>query len=117
MMKALVISDDPAVRAGTERIFRERLGFSAVVSAGHGEALGVFLAESPTHVVLDGYDEHEGGPEHARVGAVTYRDLVAAAQEGQRIVRCGWPAYGYPDYIQLPFLVESLAQALGVPVP
>ncbi len=77
--------------------------------ATHDEALATFLSGDYSHVIISDYDEDLNKEQG---GFASYRDIMASAT-GQKIVRCGYDRYDYPDYISLPFQTVELFKLLG----
>lgn len=75
----------------------------------HDEALAEFLANDYDLVIISDYDEHLNKEQG---GFASYRDILASAT-GQKIVRCGYDRYDYPDYISLPCQTVELFKLLG----
>jgi hypothetical protein len=111
MAKLLVVGGD---LVGGVAALILRTNFEEVAETSHDSALEMFLAEEPTHVII--FDYIEGGDGKAKWcrGRVTWQDIKSSADPGQVIVRCGFPRYDYPDYIQLPLQLDDLLKLLGV---
>lgn len=77
--------------------------------ATHDEALATFLFGDYSHVIISDYDEHLN---RKQGGLASYRDILASAT-GQKIVRCGYDRYDYPDYISLPCQTVELLKLFG----
>lgn len=107
MTKLLIVSQDRVIATLIEQA-RQKLGFDEATNCAHQEALKQFVRFKPTHVIVFDYTERESSrvPELAP-GAATWRRLTATATS-ERLVRCGFEPYRYPNYIQAPFLVEDL---------
>lgn len=111
MTKLLVVGGD-LVGGAAALILRTH--FEEVIQEDHGLALEKFLAEEPTHVIVFDYIEGGDGESKWCCGRVTWQDIKGSADPDQIIVRCGFPRYDYPDYIQLPLQLDDLLKLLGV---
>lgn len=77
------------------------------ITVSHKDALMKFLEKEPQAVIIWDYDEKYGA------GRATYNDIKSSASPEQKVVRCGFAAYDYADYICAPFLLEEIIKKIS----
>lgn len=110
-MKLLIVTDGGAIGALMVQV-GQSFGFAEAKVASHMDALAEFLSWEPTHIIVFDYTERDTQDTRFARGRATWRDLTASASGNERMVRCGFDAYDYPDYVRLPFKLEELRRVL-----
>lgn len=105
MKKILVVSEHECVRLAMAKVV-SLVDYEASV-ASHKDALAKFFDEEPQAVIILDYDEAHGA------GRATYNDIKSSAQPRQKIVRCGFPAYDYADYVREPFRLAEIIEKIS----
>lgn len=103
--KVLVICEAEVLRDATAKVVS--LFDYEAITASHKDALVKFLQEEPQAVIIWDYDEKYGA------GRATYNDIKSSASPEQKIVRCGFDAHDYADYVRAPFRLEDIMQKIS----
>lgn len=103
--KILIVCEAEVLRETTAKVVS--LFDYEAITASHKDAFAKFLKEEPHAVIIWDYDEKYG------VGRATYNDIKSSASPEQKIVRCGFGAHDYADYICAPFRLEEIMQKIS----
>lgn len=108
-MSLLIVAED---RYGVVGLVEhaKKIGILDVILCNHQEARKIFESKHPEHVIVFDYVE-PWSLEGQRPGFKTWRELNALRVR-ERVIRCGWNRYSYPDYLRLPFVIDELTKLL-----
>lgn len=113
-MKILVVTDSKVLAEAMRMVLVKALKVADtdILTSVHEDAMRVFVAEQPTHVLVFEYEE--AGSRFCGRGVATWKILSRSAPEGVRLVRTGFCACAAPDFIRLPWDLGELSRALGI---